>query len=93
MKLLSEIYDDAIEKSRVVHPTTYWNVLHCDKLLSSLIGKKVASNIIGLTGYIVAMKFESLNEDRYTSVDIRWDNGGMSCGVFLNNDYVTVYGV
>jgi hypothetical protein len=91
MKLLSELYDEAIEKSRVVHPTTYWNVIHCDKLLSSLLGKKVSGP--KSTGFISNIHFESLREDRYTSVDIDWDHGGMSCGVFLNNDCVTVYGV
>lgn len=93
MKLLSEIYDDAIDKSRIYgNPTSNWDILACDKFLSRLMGKKVSGP--KSTGVISKINFESLREDRYTSVDIDWDHGGKSYGVFLmNGDSVSVYGV
>lgn len=92
MKSLSCIYDDAIDKSKIYgNPTSNWDIFEFDKFLSRLMGKKVSGQ--KSTGVISKINFESLREDRYTSVDIDWEHGGKSYGVFLNNDYVTVYGV
>jgi hypothetical protein len=93
MKLLSKIYEEAVEKSRVDHPTKNWDLLYCDdNRLSSLLGKKVSGP--RSTGVISKIHFESLREDRYTSINIDWDHGGKSFMLFMvNGDSIHVYGV
>lgn len=47
-----------------------------------LLDAKVVSNT-GVTGRITKIREEEKKEDRYDSIDISWDHGGASYGVFL----------
>lgn len=47
-----------------------------------LIGAKAVS-IRGVTGRVTKVYQEALQEDRYDSIDIEWDHGGLSRKVFL----------
>ena len=70
-KIISSITHAAIysENSYYVH-------LRC------LLDAKVVSNK-GVTGRITKIREEEKKEDRYDSIDISWDHGGASYGVFL----------
>lgn len=47
-----------------------------------LLGAKAVSPS-GTTGVVIKVNAEARGEDRYDSIDIEWDKGGISRGVFL----------
>ncbi len=48
-----------------------------------LVNSKVISLRTGVTGWVIKVNSESMQEDRYDSIDISWDNGNVSHRVFL----------
>jgi hypothetical protein len=92
MKLLSDIYTESTNATRISDIT--FDETKCDHLLSILLNKKVTSLSNGTTGRISKIHYASLGEDRYTSVDIDWDNGNTSHRLFASfGNCVMVYDV
>lgn len=67
-------------------------MIHCLSQVKAGVSR-VRSLKTGSEGTIVGINEEAKREDRYDSIDIQWDNGNRSYGLFLMlTDYVELIG-